>query len=59
MKRMSSGFCRNSDRNGRRRAIRKETIEGSESGVGIFRARELIDDERHQLGQIGARLLAP
>ena len=36
----------------------EETIEGGESRVRIFRARELIDDERHKLGQIGARLFA-
>ena len=54
-----SGFCRNSER--KRPPARnplEETIERGKRGVRIFRARDLIDDERHKLGQIRSRLLA-
>jgi hypothetical protein len=35
----------------------EKSIKGYKSRIRIFRARELIDDDRHQLDQIGACLL--
>ena len=36
----------------------EEAVERDERLIGIFRARELVDQHRHQLGEMGARELA-
>ncbi len=59
MKRISSGFCRNSER--KRPPARKsaeETVERSEGRIRIFGSRELIDDGRDEFDQVAPRLLA-
>ena len=37
---------------------REKPVEGRKRAVRIFAARELVDDDRHQIGEIGARLFA-
>ena len=36
----------------------EETVERGERAVGIFGARQMVDQHRHQLGQMRARELA-